>query len=199
MTSYRAPQDQGSEEDDPERRSHAKHGACPRPEGPVDRAAEILRKNDMGAWTKAAPDLYPHQWGWAPAFIAIGLSRLDTRRAARELLTLLEHQWKNGKVPRIVFNPEAPPDSYFPGVEQWACTAAPEADSRTSLPETRREMRDRNPMKRFGRPEEVAEAVAFLAFGATFTTGAELPVDRRASHLRRESLRIYRSHPIPRP
>src|SRR5215203_7519721 len=84
------------------------------------RAAEILRKNDMGAWTKAAPDLYPHQWGWAPAFIAIGLSRLDTRRAARELLTLLEHQWKNGKVPRIVFNPDAPPDSYFPGAEHWS-------------------------------------------------------------------------------
>jgi len=26
------------------------------------RAAEILRNNDMGAWTKAAPNLYPHQW-----------------------------------------------------------------------------------------------------------------------------------------
>ena len=39
------------------------------------RAAEILRKNDMGAWTKAAPDLYPHQWSWDSAFIAIGLSR----------------------------------------------------------------------------------------------------------------------------
>jgi NAD(P)-dependent dehydrogenase (short-subunit alcohol dehydrogenase family) len=39
------------------------------------------------------------------------------------------------------------------------------------------QMRDGNPMKRFGRPEEVAKAVAFLAFEATFTTGAELPVD----------------------
>jgi glucosylglycerate hydrolase len=88
------------------------------------RAAEILRNNDMGAWTKAAPDLYPHQWSWDSAFIAIGLSRLDTRRAARELLTLFEHQWKNGKVPHIVFNPEAPPESYFPGAEHWACAAA---------------------------------------------------------------------------
>jgi len=26
------------------------------------RTAEILCNNDMGAWTKAAPDLYPHQW-----------------------------------------------------------------------------------------------------------------------------------------
>jgi NAD(P)-dependent dehydrogenase (short-subunit alcohol dehydrogenase family) len=33
------------------------------------------------------------------------------------------------------------------------------------------------PMKRFGASEEVAKAVLFLAFDATFTTGAELPVD----------------------
>jgi NAD(P)-dependent dehydrogenase (short-subunit alcohol dehydrogenase family) len=33
------------------------------------------------------------------------------------------------------------------------------------------------PMKRIGTPEEVARAVLFLAFEATFTTGAELPVD----------------------
>jgi len=32
-------------------------------------------------------------------------------------------------------------------------------------------------MKRFGRAEEVARAVAFLAFEATFTTGEELHVD----------------------
>ena len=33
------------------------------------------------------------------------------------------------------------------------------------------------PMKRFGTSEEIAKAVLFLAFDATFTTGAELPVD----------------------
>ncbi|MDQ8706185.1 SDR family oxidoreductase [Streptomyces sp. LHD-70] len=33
------------------------------------------------------------------------------------------------------------------------------------------------PMRRFGRPEEVAAAVLFLGFDATFTNGAELPVD----------------------
>jgi len=33
------------------------------------------------------------------------------------------------------------------------------------------------PMKRFGTSDEIAKAVAFLAFEATFTTGAELPVD----------------------
>jgi len=33
------------------------------------------------------------------------------------------------------------------------------------------------PLQRKGRSEEIAAAVAFLAFGATYTTGAELPVD----------------------
>ena len=45
------------------------------------------------------------------------------------------------------------------------------------------QLRERNPMKRFGRPEEVARAVAFLAFEATYTTGAELAVDGGSSQL----------------
>jgi len=43
--------------------------------------------------------------------------------------------------------------------------------------QTKRQMIENNPMKRFGRPEEVAKALAFLAFDATYTTGAELAVD----------------------
>ena len=39
------------------------------------------------------------------------------------------------------------------------------------------------PMKRMGQAEEVAKAVAFLAFDATFTTGAELVVDGGATQL----------------
>lgn len=34
-----------------------------------------------------------------------------------------------------------------------------------------------NPMQRFGTPEEFARAAAFLAFDATYTTGAELALD----------------------
>jgi NAD(P)-dependent dehydrogenase (short-subunit alcohol dehydrogenase family) len=39
------------------------------------------------------------------------------------------------------------------------------------------QFREAVPMKRFGLPEEVARAALFLAFEATFTTGADLPVD----------------------
>jgi glucosylglycerate hydrolase len=99
------------------------------------RAQEVLRQNDMGGWTRAASDLYPHQWSWDSGFIAIGLAHLDTRRAARELLTLFQHQWKTGKVPHIVFNPEARPESYFPGPDHWACAAA-SADAPPAPPYT---------------------------------------------------------------
>ncbi len=88
--------------------------------GMARQAAEILHHNDMGEWTRAAPELYPHQWSWDTGFIAVGLAHLDISRAARELLSLFAHQWKTGKVPHIVFNPDAPPESYFPGAEHWA-------------------------------------------------------------------------------
>jgi NAD(P)-dependent dehydrogenase (short-subunit alcohol dehydrogenase family) len=39
------------------------------------------------------------------------------------------------------------------------------------------------PMRRFGTSEEIAKAVLFLAFDATFTTGFELPVDGGWSQL----------------
>lgn len=49
--------------------------------------------------------------------------------------------------------------------------------------EAKRQYAESAPMGRLGRPQEVAEAVAFLAFGATFTTGAELVVDGGATQL----------------
>jgi glucosylglycerate hydrolase len=105
-----------------------------RPEDIIARAAEVLRENDMGEWTRASPTLYPHQWSWDSAFIAVGLAHLDTRRATGEIRALLQNQWKNGKIPHIVFNPDAPPESYFPGPEHWASAAdSPDAPSGPSL------------------------------------------------------------------
>ena len=49
--------------------------------------------------------------------------------------------------------------------------------------QTRETMTAENPMKRFGEPTEITRAVLFLAFEATYTTGAELPVDGGGSQL----------------
>jgi glucosylglycerate hydrolase len=107
--------------------------------GSLDRvnplAAGVLRRNGIKSWTKPAPALYPHQWSWDSAFIALGLAHVDNRRARDELESLFASQWATGKVPHIVFNPEAPPKSYFPDAERWGSAAlstdAP-SDSHTS-------------------------------------------------------------------
>ena len=67
------------------------------------RAAYLLRGNDLGAMTTAAPLLYPHMWSWDAAFVAIGLAPLSVERAVVELDTLLSAQWSNGMIPHIVF------------------------------------------------------------------------------------------------
>lgn len=101
------------------------------------RAAAVLRANDLGGWTKAAPRLYPHQWSWDSAFIAVGLAHLDPLRALRELETLFAAQWASGMVPHIVFNPAVPPGNYFPDAERWASsvvsTAAPAAPATSGI------------------------------------------------------------------
>jgi glucosylglycerate hydrolase len=86
-------------------------------------AAGVLRRNGIKSWTKPAPTLYPHQWSWDSAFIALGLAHVDNRRARDELESLFANQWATGKVPHIVFNPEAPPKSYFPDAERWNSSA----------------------------------------------------------------------------
>ncbi|OMB84993.1 SDR family oxidoreductase [Mycolicibacterium conceptionense] len=58
---------------------------------------------------------------------------------------------------------------------------------RTMSAEAAREFLDQvkagNPMRRFGTAEEVAKAIVFLGFDATYTTGSELLVDGGASDL----------------
>jgi glucosylglycerate hydrolase len=87
-----------------------------------ERAAAVLHENDAGTWTKASPHLYPHQWSWDSAFIAIGWAHLDVRRAMTELEQLFTAQWSTGMVPHIVFR-AGPGDPYFPGPQWWDCAA----------------------------------------------------------------------------
>lgn len=98
-------------------------------------ALDVLKNNDLGKSTKPAPQLYPHQWSWDSAFIAIGLSHSNPSRALTELETLFDAQWKDGRVPHIVFNPNT--KDYFPGPDRWNCAAlspaAPEKPATSGL------------------------------------------------------------------
>jgi NAD(P)-dependent dehydrogenase (short-subunit alcohol dehydrogenase family) len=49
--------------------------------------------------------------------------------------------------------------------------------------QTKKQMTEDNPMKRFGQPDEVAKALLFLAFEATYNTGSELAVDGGGTQL----------------
>lgn len=81
----------------------------------------LLRANDRGGYTVPAPSLYPHQWNWDSAFIAIGWRHFDPRRAAQELAMLLRGQWADGLMPHIIFRSEG---SYEPGPQTWQTVGA---------------------------------------------------------------------------
>jgi glucosylglycerate hydrolase len=91
-----------------------------------DGAAAVLHGNDAGTYTRASPHLYPHQWSWDSAFIAIGWAHLDVGRAMAELESLFSAQWLTGMVPHIVFRAGAD-HPYFPGPEWWDCGISPAA------------------------------------------------------------------------
>jgi hypothetical protein len=84
--------------------------------GLSQRAINVLRANDFGTMTAAAPTLYPHMWSWDAAIIAIGLSHISVPRAVTELQSLLRAQWSTGMIPHVVFSGA---DGYFPGPDRW--------------------------------------------------------------------------------
>jgi Trehalase len=93
----------------------------------VERARAVLASNDMGSFVRPGRDLYPHQWNWDSALVAIGLASMDPGRGRAEVRSLLRGQWKDGMVPHIVFH--VPTPHYSPGPELWgsaACEGAPE-------------------------------------------------------------------------
>jgi Trehalase len=87
-------------------------------------AQKILDQNWTGRSTVASRTLYPHQWSWDAAFIAIGRAWHQQELARLELESLLAGQWANGMIPHIVFDPAVPRGSYFPGPEFWDAARA---------------------------------------------------------------------------
>jgi hypothetical protein len=92
----------------------------------IEQARAVLAGNDMGSFVRPGRDLYPHQWNWDSALIAIGLAGVDPARGRTEVRSLLRGQWQDGMVPHIVFH--VPNPDYSPGPELWgsaACAGAP--------------------------------------------------------------------------
>ena len=91
----------------------------------VRQAKAVLDFNWTGEYTMPGPRLYPHQWSWDSALIAMAYARYDQERAVRELKHLFEAQWKNGLLPQLVFNPRF--TNYFPGPNFWHAKESPDA------------------------------------------------------------------------
>ena len=83
-------------------------------------AIDTLAKNDRGGFTIPTAGLYPYQWNWDSAFVALGIATYDMDRAWSEITTLIDGQWPDGMIPSIIFRSDDP--SYFPGPSRWGKT-----------------------------------------------------------------------------
>ncbi|MFI2361614.1 MGH1-like glycoside hydrolase domain-containing protein [Promicromonospora sp. NPDC019610] len=92
-------------------------------EDPADAAARVLNSHWTGRHTVPATGLYPHQWSWDSAFVAIGTRHRAPERARAELVTLLDAQRADGRVPQIVYDAERD-DDYAPGAAFWGAATS---------------------------------------------------------------------------
>ena len=67
----------------------------------LQKAIEIINRNDRGGFTIPTNKLYPHQWNWDSAFTALGISTYNKTRAWQELILLINAQWTNGMLSLI--------------------------------------------------------------------------------------------------
>ena len=97
-----------------------------------EQARAILRRNDRGGYTVPTLGLYPFQWNWDSAFVALGFATFDRDRAWQEIETLVSGQWDDGMIPHIIFHQAD--DGYFPGPEIWATGKTPSTSGITQPP-----------------------------------------------------------------
>ena len=93
----------------------------------IERAQAVLEANWLGHATSPSPRLYPHQWSWDAACIAMGYASWNQTRAEQELRSLFSGQWRNGMLPHIVFTDDG---RYFPGPDFWETDRSPDAPER---------------------------------------------------------------------
>jgi Trehalase len=98
------------------RQAQAEQGVAASDGHLAQQAMAVLDANWMGHATRASARLYPHQWSWDSACVAIGYASSNQARAQNELRWLFAGQWTDGLLPHIRFADTA---RYFPGPEFW--------------------------------------------------------------------------------
>jgi hypothetical protein len=98
----------------------------------ADAARTILRTNDRGGYTVPNGRVYPFQWNWDSAFVALGFDTFDRDRAWTEVERLFSVQWPDGFVPHIIFWQDD--EGYFPGPTVWATGTTPPTSGITQPP-----------------------------------------------------------------
>jgi NAD(P)-dependent dehydrogenase (short-subunit alcohol dehydrogenase family) len=106
----------------------------------------------------------------------LGLPMLSAYAASKAALRSMTRSLARELIPRGIRVNAVSPGPIDSGIlEKSMPTQAAE--------QTKKQMAADNPMQRLGTPEEVARAVAYLLFEATYTTGAELAVDGGGSQI----------------
>ena len=86
----------------------------------INIAKKTLIKNRRLKYTLPTnTKLYPAQWNWDSAFIALGYSYFNLNYTFNEIETLLSGQWKDGMIPHILFHIKD--TSYTPNYKAWNC------------------------------------------------------------------------------
>ncbi len=86
----------------------------------INKAQKTLLGNRKKGYTLPTNNkLYPAQWNWDSAFIALGYSYFNLNYAIKEITTLLDGQWKDGMVPHILFHNTN--TNYYPNYTAWNC------------------------------------------------------------------------------
>jgi NAD(P)-dependent dehydrogenase (short-subunit alcohol dehydrogenase family) len=106
----------------------------------------------------------------------LGLPALSAYAASKAALRSMTRSMARELLPRKVRVNAVSPGPIDSGILEKSMP-------REAVEQTKAQMAADIPMLRVGTPDEVAKAVAFLAFEATFTTGAELAVDGGGSQL----------------
>jgi hypothetical protein len=95
-------------------------------------ARAILKANDRNGYTVPNGRVYPFQWNWDSAFVALGFDAFDRDRAWTEIETLFRGQWDDGFLPHIIFWKDDP--GYFPGPSVWSAGTDPATSGITQPP-----------------------------------------------------------------